>query len=151
MSDQPTLGQILARIEDVAATTASMRVEFADALNKAAGGLAGRLDGLDGRLDGLDGRLDGLDGRLDQLNERQSDFFDELGKTRTELMDRMQTVRTDVTVNLAAARVAEQAGRGALEQGHVLADALAALTLQVRQLQDRVDALQNGKDRGGGP
>jgi len=137
MSDQPTLGQILARIEDVAATTASMRVEFADALNKAAGGLAGRLDG--------------LDGRLDQLNERQSDFFDELGKTRTELMDRMQTVRTDVTVNLAAARVAEQAGRGALEQGHVLADALAALTLQVRQLQDRVDALQNGKDRGGGP
>ena len=144
MSDQPTLGQILARIEDVAATTASMRVEFADALNKAAGGLAGRLDG-------LDGRLDGLDGRLDQLNERQSDFFDELGKTRTELMDRMQTVRTDVTVNLAAARVAEQAGRGALEQGHVLADALAALTLQVRQLQDRVDALQNGKDRGGGP
>lgn len=144
MIDQPTLGQILARIEDVAATTASMRVEFADALNKAAGGLAGRLDG-------LDGRLDGLDGRLDQLNERQSDFFDELGKTRTELMDRMQTVRTDVTVNLAAARVAEQAGRGALEQGHVLADALAALTLQVRQLQDRVDALQNGKDRGGGP
>ena len=144
MIDQPTLGQILAKIEDVAATTASMRVEFADALNKAAGGLAGRLDG-------LDGRLDGLDGRLDQLNERQSDFFDELGKTRTELMDRMQTVRTDVTVNLAAARVAEQAGRGALEQGHVLADALAALTLQVRQLQDRVDALQNGKDRGGGP
>ena len=118
MSDEPSLGQVLATIQGVASTTASMRVE-----------LIGRIDGLAGKLDQLAGRMDG--------------FFTELGKTRSELMDRMQTVRTDVSMNLGAANVAQQSERAALEQGFVLAEAVAALTRQVRQLQDRVDALED--------
>jgi|GEM_PF-3521428 len=148
-TDGPTLAQVLATIQDVASTTASMRAEFVEALAGVSLGLSGQIGELAERqsefVEALSGVSLGLSGQIGELAERQSRFFTELGKTRSELMDRMQTVRDDVTVNLAAARIAEQAGRGALEQGNVLADALAALTRQVRQLQDRVDALQDGK------
>ncbi|HME21966.1 MAG TPA: hypothetical protein VKI44_11610 [Acetobacteraceae bacterium] len=133
MSDEPTLTQILARIEDVASTTASMRVEFNDALTRTRSNVLAELDKTRIEVTGL--------------ADRQSGLFTELGKTRSALMEKMQSVRDDVTVNLAAAHIAEQAGRGALEQGHVLADALNALTRQVRQLEDRFDALRNGKDK----
>jgi len=110
-----------------------MRVEFNDALTRTRSNVLAELDKTRIEVTGL--------------ADRQSGLFTELGKTRSALMEKMQSVRDDVTVNLAAAHIAEQAGRGALEQGHVLADALNALTRQVRQLEDRFDALRNGKDK----
>ena len=49
-----------------------------------------------------------------------------------------------ILAKVEEARVAEKAGRRTLEQSNRIIDALAALTLQVQQLQARVDA-RDGK------
>jgi hypothetical protein len=91
---------------------------------------------------------DSIEARIVALADGQaairSEFLSELGRTRAELMDRMQNVRDDVTVNLAAAHLAEQSARSAIDQGRSLTDLLTALTRQVRQLQDAVDMPRRG-------
>jgi hypothetical protein len=87
-------------------------------------------------------RVEEIAGAIDLT---RADFLVELGKTRADLMERMQNVRDDVTVNLAAAQLAEQAARSATDQGRVLTDVLSTLTRQVRQLQDAVAGLRNGR------
>lgn len=96
----------------------------------------------------LDALRSDLIARVETLAVSQSamraDFLAELGKTRSDLMDRMQNVRDDVTVNLAAANIAERAAKDALDKGQDLTVLVMALTRQVRQLQDTVNAMRGG-------
>ena len=77
-----------------------------------------------------------------EVQQVRTDFLAELGKTRVELMERMQYVRDDVTVNLSTAQIADKAARSAVDQSREVTDLLYALTRQVRTLEARVDNLR---------
>ena len=77
-----------------------------------------------------------------EVQQVRTDFLAELGKTRGELMERMQYVRDDVTVNLSTAQIADKTARSAVDQSREVTDLLYALTRQVRTLEARVDNLR---------
>lgn len=74
--------------------------------------LAAGQERLEAGQERLEERQDRLEARVEAVGDAiatiRSDFLTELGKTRADLMHRMQTVRDDVTVNLAAAQLAKQ-------------------------------------------
>jgi hypothetical protein len=72
-------------------------------------------------------------------------IVDELGKTRNDLMARMQNIRDDITVNLATADLAQKTARSALDQGGTLTDILAAMNRSLRHLQDEVGTAAKGQ------
>ena len=113
--------------------------------------LQGSLVALQEQQESLVARQERLEARVETLGVTidavRADFLAELGRTRADVMARMQDVRNDVTVNLAAAQLAERGARDAIDQGRTLADGLYALTRQVRQLQDAVNTLRNGGAR----
>ena len=78
MSNEPTLQDVLSRIDALGSTLNSRIDELdsklntldgkVDALDSKVDVLDGKVDVLDGRMDALDGRMDALDGRMDALD-----------------------------------------------------------------------------------
>lgn len=130
-----------ARLESVTAGQESAAVRL-DSVTAGLEGVTVRLDSVTAGQERLEARVTAIGARIDVV---RTEFLAELGRTRADVMARLQNVRDDVTVNLAAAQLAERGARDAIDQGRTLTDLLYALTRQVRQLQDAVDILRNGK------
>lgn len=130
-----------ARLESVTAGQESAAVRL-DSVTAGLEGVTVRLDSVTAGQERLEARVTAIGARIDVV---RTEFLAELGRTRADVMARLQNVRDDVTVNLVAAQLAERGARDAIDQGRTLTDLLYALTRQVRQLQDAVDILRNGK------
>ena len=144
-------------------TVASVQIQFGTLegrLDSLAGTLDGRLGRLESHLEGLESRLGNMESRLDSLESRldgqndtlarfRTDLVDELGRTRSALMARMDrlqealvTQREADVVNYGAAERAERIAKGASDEGRILGEQLNALVRQVRRLEEEVRNLR---------
>jgi putative membrane protein len=142
---QANLQDGLASLREGQASLQERQASFQEGLESLQEGQASLREGQEtvaGGQERLEARVAALSTTIDVV---RSEFLAELGRTRAEVMARLQNVRNDVTVNLAAAQWAERGARDAIDQGRTLTDMLYALTRQVRQLQDTVDTLREGR------
>jgi len=79
------------------------------------------------------------------------DLIEELGRTRSALMARMDRLQEalvrqheDDTVNFGAAERAERIAKGAVDEGRILGEQFNALVRQVRRLEEDIRTLRGG-------
>ena len=92
-----------------------------------------------------------MDTQDEVLGRFRTDLVEELGRTRSALMARMDRLQeapvsqheADV-VNFGAAERAERITKGAVDEGRILGEQFNALVRQVRRLEEEVRTLRGG-------
>lgn len=92
-----------------------------------------------------------MDAQDEVLSRFRADLVEELGRTRSALMARMDRLQEALVsqheadvVNFGAAERAERIAKGAVDEGRILGEQFNALVRQVRRLEEEVRTLRGG-------
>ena len=111
-------------------------------------GLVTRVERLQDAVAAMQTRMDTQD---EVLSRFRTDLVEELGRTRSALMARMDRLQEALVsqheadvVNFGAAERAERIAKGAIDEGRILGEQFNALVRKVRRLEEEVRTLRGG-------
>nr|WP_294502700.1 hypothetical protein [uncultured Rhodopila sp.] len=164
MSDSPVLAA-LARLEAgqirLEARFTGLEARFTGLEERIAGLEAGhlrledRIVGLEDRFTGLEAGYNRLEAGLSGLKAEQtrlrSDFLAELGKTRADIMERVDRlenavtlIRDDIAVNMGAVDAVERANENTRADVRTLGEQVSVMWKQIKQLQSDMREVRGG-------
>ncbi len=142
---------ILAALERLEAGQTQLRAELAtrmERLQDAVAAVETSIAAMETRIAAIETRMDAQD---ETLGRFRADLVDELGRTRSVLMARMDRLQDALVsqheadvVNFGAAERAERIAKGAVDEGRILGEQFNALVRQVRRLEEEVRILRGG-------
>jgi len=142
---------ILAALERLEAGQTQLRAELATRMERLQDALAAvetSIAAVETRIAAIETRMDAQD---ETLGRFRADLVDELGRTRSVLMARMDRLQDALVsqheadvVNFGAAERAERIAKGAVDEGRILGEQFNALVRQVRRLEEEVRILRGG-------
>jgi len=142
---------ILAALERLEGGQTQLRAELAtrmERLQDAVAAVETRIAAMETRIAAMETRMDAQD---ETLGRFRADLVDELGRTRSVLMARMDRLQDALVsqheadvVNFGAAERAERIAKGAVDEGRILGEQFNALVRQVRRLEEEVRILRGG-------
>ncbi len=149
---------ILAALERLEAGQTQLRAELAtrmERLQDAVAAVETSIAAMETRIAAMETRIAAIETRMDAQDETlgrfRADLVDELGRTRSVLMARMDRLQDALVsqheadvVNFGAAERAERIAKGAVDEGRILGEQFNALVRQVRRLEEEVRILRGG-------
>jgi len=142
---------ILAALERLEAGQTQLRAELVtrmERLQNAVAAMEMRIAAMETRIAAMEVRMDAQD---ETLGRFRADLVDELGRTRSVLMARMDRLQDALisqheadVVNFGAAERAERIAKGAADEGRILGEQFNALVRQVRRLAEEMRILRGG-------
>ncbi len=149
---------ILAALERLEAGQTQLRAELATRMERLQDALAAvetSIAAVETRIAAIETRIAAIETRMDAQDETlgrfRADLVDELGRTRSVLMARMDRLQDALVsqheadvVNFGAAERAERIAKGAVDEGRILGEQFNALVRQVRRLEEEVRILRGG-------
>jgi len=156
---------ILAALERLEAGQTQLRAELATRMERLQDAVAAvetsiaametRIAAVETSIAAMETRIAAIETRMDAQDETlgrfRADLVDELGRTRSVLMARMDRLQDALVsqheadvVNFGAAERAERIAKGAVDEGRILGEQFNALVRQVRRLEEEVRILRGG-------
>ena len=138
----------LGRLESGQAQFDAKLDRFESAQTDLYAGLVTRVERLQDAVAAMQTRMDTQD---EVLSRFRTDLVEELGRTRSALMARMDRLQEALVVqheaevvNFGAAERAERIAKGAIDEGRILGEQFNALVRKVRRLEEEVRTLRGG-------